>query len=265
MELPAWYGCKPGDLESAFAHPQQDFRYGLFDFRDGLPGPALQDSREPTAAEDSTAACGSLPITELRGSINPADTQSRCTARCDPIGSRQRRGLPVRTSPRAAQRHLRPADRLHRAQLVDSRARSLSVQVGRLGHGVDRSGRAPTGFLHAPGPRRLSFSGAGGQQRRGLEYCRREPAIHHSAHLRAEQAVPGSLPARSSPGPVAVVFHATAPDIDPPERSLGRRGSQNGNASRANCTTHCYRAFRGSSCDSSPLPTACRTAARGGR
>jgi signal transduction histidine kinase len=41
------------DLESAFAHSQQDFRYELFDFRDGLPGPALQDSREPTAAEGS--------------------------------------------------------------------------------------------------------------------------------------------------------------------------------------------------------------------
>ena len=41
------------DLEAAFAHPQQEFRYELFDFRDGLPGPALQDSREPTAAEGS--------------------------------------------------------------------------------------------------------------------------------------------------------------------------------------------------------------------
>lgn len=41
------------DLESAFAHPEQGFRHELFDFRDGLPGPALQDSREPTAAEGS--------------------------------------------------------------------------------------------------------------------------------------------------------------------------------------------------------------------
>jgi signal transduction histidine kinase/ligand-binding sensor domain-containing protein len=41
------------DLESAFNEPTKPFSYQLFDFRDGLPGPALQDSHEPTAAEGS--------------------------------------------------------------------------------------------------------------------------------------------------------------------------------------------------------------------
>ncbi len=41
------------DLESAFNEPTRPFAYQLFDFRDGLPGPALQDSREPTAMEGS--------------------------------------------------------------------------------------------------------------------------------------------------------------------------------------------------------------------
>jgi signal transduction histidine kinase/ligand-binding sensor domain-containing protein len=41
------------DLEAAFNEPARPFGYQLLDFRDGLPGPALQDSREPTAAEGS--------------------------------------------------------------------------------------------------------------------------------------------------------------------------------------------------------------------
>jgi signal transduction histidine kinase/ligand-binding sensor domain-containing protein len=41
------------DLEAAFNQPTRPFGYQLLDFRDGLPGPALQDSREPTATEGS--------------------------------------------------------------------------------------------------------------------------------------------------------------------------------------------------------------------
>jgi len=41
------------DLEAAFNEPARPFGYQLLDFRDGLPGPALQDSHEPTAAEGS--------------------------------------------------------------------------------------------------------------------------------------------------------------------------------------------------------------------
>jgi len=68
------------DLESAFAHPQQAFRYELFDFRDGLPGHGAAGFpradrgggfRRPPVVHHQSRCCVDRS--------NPADTQSRCS------------------------------------------------------------------------------------------------------------------------------------------------------------------------------------------